>query len=51
MNQHLTYEERMTLLGALDTLSDALANHCHKWTEAETTIYEQALNILGILDT
>lgn len=50
MNTKLTFEERMTLLGALDTLAEALASHDHKWTEAEREIYEQALGDLGILD-
>lgn len=43
---NLEYEERITLLGALDTLSDALASHGHQWTESERAIYEQALEII-----
>jgi len=50
MNEKLTFEERMTLLGALDTLAEALAEHGHVWTEAEREIYEQALGDLGILE-
>jgi hypothetical protein len=38
----LREEDRQLVLGALDTLGCALADHSHTWTEGEREIYEQA---------
>jgi hypothetical protein len=40
-------QERYLILGALDTLGTALADHSHVWTEGERTIYEQACALCG----
>lgn len=34
------------IIGALDSLAVALADHGHKWTEGEREIYERSLSIL-----
>lgn len=51
MNESLTFDERMTLLVALDTLSCALEGHGHHWTEDEREVFEQALSVVGILNS
>jgi hypothetical protein len=38
--------ERQCLIGALDSLGVALADHDHEWTVGERTIYEEAINLL-----
>lgn len=38
--------ERDLVLGALDSLGVALAEHGHEWTDGERTIYEQAITLL-----
>lgn len=38
-----TEEERQLILGALDSLGVALADHGHEWSEGERTIYEMAV--------
>lgn len=40
--------ERMMVVGALDTLGVALAEHKHRWTDGERAIYELACEALGI---
>jgi hypothetical protein len=40
-------EQLPLVLGALDTCAVGLADHGHKWTEGERTIYEQAVEILN----
>lgn len=35
--------DQQIILGALDTLGTALADHEHEWTEGERAIYEQAV--------
>src|SRR5712692_8282540 len=37
---------RQIVLGALDSLGVALADHDHQWTVGERTIYEEAINVL-----
>lgn len=39
--------DREVILGALNTLGTALADHGHEWTEGEREIYEHALRELG----
>jgi hypothetical protein len=39
----LTEEERNLVIGALDSLGVALADHDHKWTQGERCIYEAAV--------
>lgn len=43
----LTDDERLLVLGALDSLGVALSEARHKWTEGERAIYEQAVTLLG----
>ena len=42
----ITEFDRQTLLGALDSLGVALADHDYEWTVGERTIYEEAINVL-----
>jgi hypothetical protein len=42
----MTTEERALVVGALDSLGVALADHDHQWTEGERAIYEESLQIL-----
>lgn len=39
--------DREVILGALNTLGTALADHGHQWTEGEREIYEHALRLLS----
>lgn len=45
----LSEDDRQIVLGALDTLGCALADRSHTWTEGEREIYEQALQLLGVI--
>jgi hypothetical protein len=47
MTVKLAEPERQLVLGALDSLAVALADHSHTWTDGERLIYEQALEVLG----
>jgi hypothetical protein len=38
----ISESERRIILGALDSLGVALADHGHEWTVGERTIYEEA---------
>ena len=38
--------DRQIIVGALDSLGVALADHDHEWTVGERTIYEEAIKIL-----
>jgi hypothetical protein len=38
--------DRQLILGALDFLGVALADHSHEWSVGERTIYEEAIKIL-----
>src|SRR5438094_5302461 len=38
--------DRQIIVGALDSLGVALADHDHEWTVGERTIYEEAINVL-----
>jgi len=38
--------ERQAVLGALDSLGVALADHDHEWTVGERTIYEEAIKVV-----
>lgn len=40
-------EDRMLILGCVDSLGIALSAHDHEWTEGERVIYEEACRILG----
>lgn len=42
----MTTENRKLVLGALDTLGSALADHRHQWTDGERAIYEEAVKVL-----
>jgi len=44
----LSSEDRTLLIGALDSLGVALADHGHTWTVGEKEIYERAMLILGV---
>ncbi len=43
-------ENRKLVLGALDSLAVALADHEHEWTVGERAIYEEAIVLLGQSD-
>lgn len=43
----MSAEDKQLVLGALDSLATALAQHGHQWTEGERAIYEQATTALG----
>lgn len=43
----LSPDERNLILGALDSLAVALAEHGHEWTVGEREIYVQAVSLLG----
>lgn len=49
MTDHLVIypEQRQLILGALDSLAAALADHDHHWTEGEREIYEQAVAVVA----
>ena len=38
--------DRQLVLGALDSLGVALAEHDHEWTVGERTIYEEAIKVI-----
>ena len=38
--------DRQIIVGALDSLGVALADHDHEWTVGERTIYEEAIKLL-----
>ncbi|SRR6266404_4837466 len=38
--------DRQIIVGALDSLGVALADHDHEWTVGERTIYEEAVKLL-----
>ena len=40
-------EDKDLVMGALDSLGVALAEHEHEWTEGEKEIYEQAVKLVG----
>lgn len=42
----MTIEDRQLVLGAIDTLANALADHQHKWSTGERAIYEEAVEAL-----
>jgi len=42
----LNEEDTQMIIGALDTLGVALADHGHKWTDGEREIYERSLSLL-----
>lgn len=49
MTIKLTEPDRQIIVGAIDTLGKALADHSHTWTAGEHTIYNSALEILGVI--
>lgn len=46
----LNNEEAQLVLGALDSLGVALADHEHQWSDGERAIYEEAQKVLGAKD-
>ncbi len=42
----LSEQNRQMILGALDSLGVALADHNHHWTNGERTIYEMSIEAL-----
>lgn len=42
----ISEDDRQIVIGALNSLGVALANHGHEWTVGERTIYEEAINVL-----
>ena len=44
--REMTDDDRKLVLGALDSLAVALADHGHKWSDGERTIYDQAVAIV-----
>ncbi len=46
-NLTLDEDSRRLVLGALDTLGIALAEHNHTWTVGERAIYDAAIAIVG----
>lgn len=47
---NLTNEEMQLVLGALDSLGVALADHGHQWSDGERAIYEEAQKVLRAKD-
>lgn len=47
---NLSSDEVMLVLGALDSLGVALADHEHQWSDGERAIYEEARKVLGAKD-
>ena len=45
----ISESDRQLILGAIDSLGVALADHDHEWTVGERTIYEEAINLLTAL--
>ncbi len=45
-DQIMERENIALVIGALDSLGLALANHDHQWTEGERAIYDLAIEIL-----
>src|SRR5437588_12089858 len=43
---NISESDRQIMLGALDSLGVALADHDHEWTVGERTIYEEAIKLL-----
>jgi hypothetical protein len=43
----MTRDHKNLILGALDSLALALAEHDHIWTQGERAIYEEATVMLG----
>lgn len=43
-------EEAQLVLGALDSLGVALADHEHQWSDGERAIYEEARRVMGAND-
>ncbi len=41
-------ENTELVIGALDSLGLALADHNHQWTEGERAIYEKAIEVLQL---
>lgn len=42
----LTRDEANLIIGALDSLGVALADHRHQWSDGERAIYEEAVALL-----
>lgn len=42
----MTQEDAQLILGALDSLSIALTEYDHQWSDGEKEIYEQSVEIL-----
>lgn len=42
----MTNDEHNLVVGALDSLGVALADHGHEWTEGERCIYETAIQVV-----
>ncbi len=42
----LSEQNRLMILGALDSLGVALSEHGHEWSEGEKTIYEMSVEAL-----
>lgn len=49
-SMNLTTHETQLVLGALDSLGVALADHDHQWSDGERAIYEEARKVLGAKD-
>jgi hypothetical protein len=43
---NISESDRQIIVGALDSLGVALAEHDHEWTVGERTIYEEAINVI-----
>jgi len=48
VTRSLLIEDVNLIIGAMDTLAVALADHGHCWSDGERSIYEQALGALGV---
>ena len=42
----ISEQDRLMVLGALDSLAVGLTEHEHQWTEGERTIYEMSVEAL-----
>jgi len=43
---NISESDRQIIVGALDSLGVAHADHDHEWTVGERTIYEEAIKVL-----
>ncbi|MEO8439086.1 MAG: hypothetical protein ABI540_02580 [Spartobacteria bacterium] len=47
--KQISESDRQLILGALDSLGVALADHDHEWSAGECAIYEEAVRIMVMM--